>query len=192
MLVLCGKSAAGKNYFLRLLTELGMRQVVTYTTRPIREGERDEVDYHFIPDWLFDKLQSDNFFAETTEYQVANGETWKYGSAVSDYLDDSNSVIILNPIGIKELKKKNISMCVFFLNAKENTRMYRLKKRGDDKNEIARRIRADDEDFKDISKYAQYVVITDSGIDAKCLAKEIYELYQTYQKDVQTEESGNV
>lgn len=181
MLVLCGKSAAGKNYFLNLLTKLGMRRVVTYTTRPIREGERDGVDYHFIPDWLFDKLQSDNFFAETTEYQVANGETWKYGSAVSDYLDDSNSVIILNPEGIKKIKKQNIPVTIFLLHASEKTRMKRLEDRGDDKDEVIRRMEADDKDFSGIDY--DYICYTDIGVDAKTTAEKIYKIYKKRKSD---------
>ena len=68
MLVLCGKSAAGKNFLLNELINQGMKHVITYTTRPMRDGEKDGVDYHFISDWLFEKLKNDNFFAETAEY----------------------------------------------------------------------------------------------------------------------------
>lgn len=185
MLVLCGKSAAGKNYMLNELIDQGMKRVVTYTTRPMRDGEKDGVDYHFISDWLFEKLRNDNFFAETSEYRVASKEVWRYGSAVNDYENSNNSVIILNPDGIKQIKKKNISICAFYLDATKNTRLYRLSQRGDDTDEVNRRVEADDKDFKDIKKYVQYVVFTDKGIDSKCMAKEIIDVYKLYFNDLE-------
>lgn len=185
MLVLCGKSAAGKNYMLNELIKQGMKRVITYTTRPMRKGEKDGVDYHFISEWLFDKLKNDNFFAETAEYHVASKEIWKYGSAISDYKNSTNSVIILNPEGIKQIKKKNIPICAFCLEASKNTRLYRLSQRGDDLDEVNRRLEADDRDFKDIKKYVQYIVFTDKGIDTKCMAKEIIDVYKLYINDLE-------
>ena len=45
-----GKSASGKDTIYRRLMEapgLGLERIVLYTTRPIRAGEKDGVDYHF-------------------------------------------------------------------------------------------------------------------------------------------------
>lgn len=178
MLVLCGKSASGKNYMLNNLINLGMNRVVTYTTRPMREGEKEGEDYHFIPDSVFEKLKNDNFFAETTEYYVASGDVWKYGSSITDYLKNKDSVIILNPEGIKKIKEKNIDVTIFYLDASYNTRKYRLKIRGDDENEVMRRIAADDEDFKHINLIADFVIFTDQGVDPEYLAKKVYKLYK--------------
>lgn len=178
MLVLCGKSAAGKNFLLNELINQGMKRVITYTTRPMRDGEEDGVDYHFIPEQLFEKVKNDNFFAETAEYHVANGDTWKYGSAISDYASTNDSVIILNPDGIKQIKKQNIPVVVIFLDASEKIRMQRLKMRGDDEDEVKRRMEADDKDFADIALIADYVFFTDTGVDTKVLAEEIYQKYK--------------
>lgn len=185
MLVLCGKSAAGKNFLLNELINQGMKRVVAYTTRPMRDGEEDGVDYHFIPEQLFEKLKNDNFFAETEEYHVASKEVWKYGSAISDYKNSDNSAIILNPDGIKQIKKKKIPICAFYLDASKNTRLHRLSQRGDDSDEVNRRLEADDNDFKDIKKYVQYVVFTDKGIDANCMAKEMIDVYKLYFNDLE-------
>lgn len=178
MLVLCGKSAAGKNFLLNELINQGMKRVIAYTTRPMRDGEEDGVDYHFIPEQLFEKVKSDNFFAETAEYHVANGDTWKYGSAISDYASTNDSVIILNPDGIKQIKNQNIPVVVIFLDASEESRMQRLKMRGDDEDEVKRRMETDDKDFADIALIADYVFFTDTGADTKALAKKIYQKYK--------------
>ena len=44
-----GQTLGGKSTLVRdLVTATGIKQIITYTTRPIREGERDGVDYHYI------------------------------------------------------------------------------------------------------------------------------------------------
>ena len=48
---LMGKSSTGKDtIYKRLLEdqELGLQRIVPYTTRPIREGEQEGVEYHFV------------------------------------------------------------------------------------------------------------------------------------------------
>lgn len=178
MLVLCGKSAVGKNFLLNELINQGMKRVTTYTTRPMRDEEEDGVDYHFISDCFFNKLQLENYFAETAEYNVANGSIWKYGSAACDYTNSDNSVIILNPDGIKQIKKKNIPVIIVFLDASKEVRIQRLKMRGDDEDEMKRRMKADDKDFADIALIADYVFFTDVGVDTKILAEKIYQKYK--------------
>ena len=56
--VLSGPSGAGKDAVLDELARRGRRfhRVVTCTTRPPRENERDGVDYHFVGDAEFDLL----------------------------------------------------------------------------------------------------------------------------------------
>ena len=46
-----GKSATGKDTLYKELLkrkELDIKPVVPYTTRPIREGEQEGVEYHFV------------------------------------------------------------------------------------------------------------------------------------------------
>ena len=48
LLILVGKTASGKDTIIKELTENGWDKVVTYTTRPIREGEKEGITYHYI------------------------------------------------------------------------------------------------------------------------------------------------
>lgn len=82
---------------------MGMNSVVSYTTRPLRPGEEQDIAYHFITKEDFFKKEQQGFFAETTSYNVATGDIWYYGSAAEDLTDDK--VIIVNPEGLKKLKK---------------------------------------------------------------------------------------
>ena len=56
-----GKSAAGKDRIYSLLAgnkELNLKKLVLYTTRPIRAGEQDGVQYYFTDDSRLEELRN--------------------------------------------------------------------------------------------------------------------------------------
>lgn len=77
---LMGKSSSGKDTIYKRLmadTSLGLKNIVLYTTRPIRQGERDGVEYYFVSeDRLSEFLQSRKVI-EMREYHTCHG-VWKY------------------------------------------------------------------------------------------------------------------
>ena len=192
MLVLVGRSCVGKDTIQKILCdEYGMDRVITYTTRPPREGEVDGVDYHFMSDeqfkfCLYYCFAKDIAFAEYTEYHVASGETWYYGSKVCDYFDSDNKVIILNPEGLKCVRDNNFPVFAIEITAPDKAIMDRQMIRGDDLTEATRRFNADLLDFADISKYTDTCVINWGDTGPERCAKNIYNLYQHWlskQKD---------
>lgn len=75
---LMGKSSSGKDtMYKELLKTLPFQTVVLYTTRPIRKGETDGVDYFFIDDWQVEKLEKAGKIIEQREYNTMYG-VWKY------------------------------------------------------------------------------------------------------------------
>ena len=59
LIYLMGKSSSGKDTVYRELLRddsLKFKKVVLYTTRPIREGEVDGVQYHFVDEEVFNAL----------------------------------------------------------------------------------------------------------------------------------------
>lgn len=178
MIVLCGGCCAGKTTLLDVLVdEFGYNRLITYTTRPMREGEVEDLSYHFITDEQFDKLNNDGFFAETTSYNVANGETWKYGTAKKDLTNDK--IVILNPYGLKEIRKdKSLNIIAFYLFASHGEIWNRLRKRGDSSDEAARRIEADKKDFEDILDYVDFAINTDGCFSIEETAEIIEQIYR--------------
>ena len=84
-----GKSACGKDTIYKILKEdttLGLHTVVPYTTRQIRFGETDGVDYHFCTDAQADAFVKDGKVIEMRAYQTVHG-IWRYFTADDGQID---------------------------------------------------------------------------------------------------------
>ena len=66
LIVLSSPSGAGKSTISRLLLKADpeVTMSISATTRPMRPGERDDVDYHFVSDAEFDRLIEAGEFVE--------------------------------------------------------------------------------------------------------------------------------
>ena len=62
MIEIIGKNGAGKSYLANKLYYLGFKRNVGYTTRPIRDGEIDGIDYFFITKEKFEEYIVNNDF----------------------------------------------------------------------------------------------------------------------------------
>jgi len=94
MFLISAPSGAGKTTLCAKLLEAcpTMQRVVTCTTRPPREGERDGVDYHFLdPATFLRRVQSGHFLEHATVYGNSYG-TLK--SEVVEKLDKGHDVLI--------------------------------------------------------------------------------------------------
>ena len=95
---ICGKSSTGKDtIYKRILSDesLGLKNIVTCTTRPIREGEVDGREYRFITDEKAIELENAGKVIEVRAYNTIYG-IWKY-MTVDDgdiNLDKENYLII--------------------------------------------------------------------------------------------------
>ncbi len=97
---ICGKSSSGKDtVYKRLLAdnELGLNQLVTYTTRPIREGEVNGREYFFIDEAEALRLHEEGKIVESRAYNTVFG-IWKY-MTVDDGLDlNSKSYVVIGTL----------------------------------------------------------------------------------------------
>ena len=165
ILILVGKTASGKDTILnQLVKKHGYKKIVTYTSRPMRKGEKQDVTYHFTSSQEFQKMIEQGLFAEYKTYNTEFG-VWYYGTALDDLEKaDDKSIIILTPDGYKDvinkLSKKPISI---YLYANNSTIKKRLKKRGDNPKEAERRVSHDNEDFKGIENEVDKIVYNNDG-----------------------------
>ena len=152
--VILGKSCSGKTTFANHLEKkYKIKRVVTTTSRPMRDGERQGIDYNFITYEEAKNSIKNREFIEYAEYKVANKDTWIYGTKISDIDTSKTSLIVLNPIGYKKLKSlyKDKVLCVY-IKPSFMKRMFRALKRDGLKNikQTLVRIKNDYRDFKNI------------------------------------------
>ena len=87
LIYLIGKSSSGKDTIYKELLsvpDLKLHKVVLYTTRPIRDNERDGVQYHFVDDAVFHEFCKENKVIEDRVYHTYHG-LWRYFT-----VDDGN------------------------------------------------------------------------------------------------------
>ena len=153
IIAIVGKSNSGKTTFAKLIEKrLGLKNIITCTTRPMRDDELDGVHYHFLTkEEALIEIQNGKFL-EYVEFKVCNGETWLYGTRFEDISMEGNQLIVVNPSGLKTLKKffKDKVLAVY-IKPTFMTRILRILKRdkGNYK-EAFRRLLTDFKDFKDV------------------------------------------
>ena len=135
MIVLSGPSASGKTEVAKLLmNEYGIKRVITTTTRPMRKGEVDGIDYYFVSKERFKEMINEGLFVEYTEY---NGNL--YGSLKSEIAD--NKVIAIEPNGMRAyIALNDPHIIVFYLDVCEKVRRERMLMRGDSPENVEQRL----------------------------------------------------
>ncbi len=70
LIILTGPTAAGKDTIMKALLQkrANLIRMVTTNSRPVREGEVEGTDYHFVDREEFEKLISEDAFVEWVEY----------------------------------------------------------------------------------------------------------------------------
>lgn len=84
-----GKSATGKDTIYKMLsqqTSLSLAPIILYTTRPIRAGETEGVEYHYVSDLRLDELQSQGRVIEVRAYDTVYG-IWRYATVDDGQID---------------------------------------------------------------------------------------------------------
>jgi guanylate kinase len=143
-IVIVGRGGSGKDFLRKKFEDRGFKYCVSYTSRPIREGEEDGKDYRFTSIEYFD-----NNFSDFYEIDKFNG--WKYGTLIKDF-NDSN-LFIMTPRGVNNIKEEDRKKCfVVFIDPPREIIKERLTQRKD-ADSADRRIDADDKDFFEFSNY---------------------------------------
>lgn len=178
MIVLAGASASGKTEVAKLLDKkYGVKKIITTTTRDMRHGEQNKVDYFFVTKEEFEeKIKRGDF----VEYTLFNGNL--YGSTKDQIA--SNRCVVIDPVGLKSyIALNDPNIITFFLEANEEDRRARMVARGDDPNKIESRIAHDRIAFKK-ENIAKVDYMIDSS--SKCSVEEVTDMvYSLYKKRIE-------
>lgn len=108
---LMGRSSSGKDtIYKKLLAQdkIILRPIVPYTTRPIRAGEKEGVEYHFTDESGFQELLRAGSIIEARVYHTCLG-MWRYFTVADEKIDLSNTSYMM--IGTLEAYAQ---MCSFY------------------------------------------------------------------------------
>ncbi|MBQ8040552.1 MAG: guanylate kinase [Lachnospiraceae bacterium] len=96
-----GKSSSGKDTIYRSILSdksIDLKKIVPYTTRPIRLGEKNGVQYFFTDEDGFKKLCEEGKVIEYRSYETCYG-LWRYFTVNDENIDLSkNSYIIIGTL----------------------------------------------------------------------------------------------
>ncbi|MCB7318486.1 guanylate kinase [Lacrimispora sp. 210928-DFI.3.58] len=83
-----GKSASGKDTIYKELVRRlpGLQTVRMYTTRPVRDGEQDGVEYYFTDRKFLEKCRRENRLIECRTYDTVYGP-WSYFTVDDGQID---------------------------------------------------------------------------------------------------------
>ena len=70
-----GKSSSGKDTIYKDIRKdlPELKTLTLYTTRPMREGEKDGVEYYFVTDEILEKYREEGKIIELRTYQTVYG-----------------------------------------------------------------------------------------------------------------------
>jgi guanylate kinase len=133
LVTITAPTCSGKNYLMEALErELGFTRIVSTTTRPMRVGETQGVDYDFISLARSIELETFGQFAELIEFRgVRYGVT--HGEMDRKMLNKAPPMVILEPQGLAAYKKicteNNWDVYTVYVSTVESERIRRLSAR---------------------------------------------------------------
>lgn len=96
--LIVGRTCTGKSSLAREMCDrLGVKQVVSYATRPRRKSEKEGADHYFIKSHDVEKYQ---------DQMAAYTKIGDYEYFTTYQTLDESDVYVIDPVGIRELKKR--------------------------------------------------------------------------------------
>lgn len=148
VLAIMGKSSSGKSALQKAICKMfDVHKVVTTTTRPIRQGEEQGVDYNFTTVEEFTEKVLSLEMLEATDFN-----DWFYGTELGALHGNKINIAVLNPAGVLAMAEDGrIDLKVVYLDTDDKVRLMRSLNREAKPNckEICRRFFADEKDFNE-------------------------------------------
>ncbi|MCG8427218.1 MAG: guanylate kinase [Chromatiales bacterium] len=161
--IISAPSGAGKTSLLKALieTEEQIKVSISHTTRAMRPGEVDGVDYHFVDQETFTGMISEGAFLEHA--QVFDNYYGTAEAGIRQQLEEGVDVILeIDWQGARQVRQRfPEAISVFILPPTQEALLQRLGSRGQDSDEvIARRMRDARSEMSHYPEY-DYLVIND-------------------------------
>lgn len=191
-----GKSASGKDTIFKRLVQdeaLNLKTVVSYTTRPMREGEQEGVEYHFVSPQILNSLRDSGRVIECRDYHTVHG-LWSYFMVDDGQIDFSgtqDSVIIGTLESYQKIRaflgKEHV--IPIYVHVEDGLRLSRALERERQQEkpgyaEMCRRFLADIEDFSDEKLNACAICRIYENVDMETCLEEIRKDILKFRKSI--------
>ena len=166
-----GKSSTGKDTIYKNILEdetLGLKDIILYTTRPIRDGETDGKSYHFVSEKEYEDIKKSGLIIEERSYNTMHG-VWRYFTVKDSSIDLSNNNYVIIGVLKSFIDTRNYfgsdKVVPIYIEVEDGLRLQRAlnrEKKPENRRfkELCRRYLADSEDFSEDK-------IKDAGIDKR-------------------------
>lgn len=177
MLIIIGPTAVGKSSILeRALQDYPkLCDIITYTTRPMRNGESEGHPYHFVSEDTFKQLINKNHFIETA---IVHGKMYGTPRDQVDHAWDSGKVCVMD-IDVQGAKKLieeyPAAVTVFLLPPSMDALRQRFVKRGvTSEADLAKRLESAQMEMAQAHDF-QHVIVNDNFDSAYSAIRKIIE-----------------
>jgi len=168
LFILSSPAGGGKTTIANLVIKEipNLKRVITCTTRKPRSGEKDGMDYYFLPVEEFEKrIKEDKFL----EYAVVHGNY--YGTPKDEVEKELSKgydlLLVIDVQGMRQIKKiRPETTSIFLLPPSVDELVRRMKQRGDPPEEIKKRLQTAKKEIPAWKEY-DYTVINDNIEKAK-------------------------
>ena len=166
-----GKSSTGKDTIYKNILEdetLGHKDIILYTTRPIRDGETDGKSYHFVSEKEYEDIKKSGLIIEERSYNTMHG-VWRYFTVKDSSIDLSNNNYVIIGVLKSFIDTRDYfgsdKVVPIYIEVEDGLRLQRAlnrEKKPENRRfkELCRRYLADSEDFSEDK-------IKDAGIDKR-------------------------
>lgn len=155
-----GKSASGKDTVGKILKDkLNIKNYVMYTTRPIRDGEKEGVDYFYVSKEKIEEFRNEGKVIESRTYNTVHGP-WTYATINDSQLEENQNILGVGTLesykNVREyfLRNGKNNLLPVYIEIDEEERRKRAIKREETQavpkfEEMERRLKADNIDFSE-------------------------------------------
>lgn len=162
IIYIVGKSSVGKDTIYQILKKkMNIKTYVMYTTRPIRTGEKNGIDYYYLKQEEMEKYINE-FDSKVMEYRTYNTVygPWTYATIIDKQFDSNEDLLMEGTLesynAVKKYFKNNdkIEVVPIYIEVDDGIRLERALKREREQEkpkyeELCRRFLADSKDFSE-------------------------------------------
>lgn len=165
IIALMGEAGSGKDRTMQavLAADPTLHEIISCTTRPMRQGEAHGVNYFYYTPEQFGQKVLDGEMLECTVFN-----DWFYGTSFDSVRSDGViNIGVFNPTGVESLlARPDCNVLVFWIKCNDKIRLMRqlTRESNPDVREVVRRFQADYNDFDGLEEEFPLTVLKNNEL----------------------------